>query len=211
MKKLLLSFLLLPFIANATETGESCSKIEDKEKRLACYDSIFLISEPKKQDELSERMNAKLQELKEKLASWTYHENKDEMRNTVNYYATKLSENEVNFNFPYHGGSKAKITLRKHSEYGNDIIISISKGQFSCRYDSCSISAKFDDNKVEKYTVGESSSGSSDVLFISGQKNLKKFVSNLKKSKKVILELNFFDHGKEQFTFDIEGLDWKHF
>ncbi|PJG81976.1 hypothetical protein [Caviibacterium pharyngocola] len=205
MKKWLLLYLLFPFMAVAQETGESCSQITDNDKRLECYDSVFI-----KQDNDTNK-SKEIDSQLAKLMSWEYRETKDEMRETTNYFASILSSNKVEFSFPYQGGSHLYMTLRKHSELGNDVMFIISKGQFSCRINGCKISVKFDNNKVENYTMSEPDSGGSDTLFISSSQDIKKFTDKLRKSKKVIVELPFYEHGKKQFTFDIEGLTWSHF
>ncbi len=195
MKKLLAPLLLFPIFAVAQETGESCTKLEDNTQRLACYDSLFMKSE---------------QTENETKTAWEYSQEKDEMRDATTYYATNDSTNTANFGFPY-GTSKAEIILRKSPKFGNDVMFSIHSGQFNSCFDGCKITVKFDNQKLENYSMMGTDDGSSDVLFISGSKNTKRFVDQLRKSKKVIIEASFFDHGREQFIFETDGLDWKHF
>lgn len=45
-----------------------------------------------------------------------------------------------------------------------------------------------------------------DVIFLN---NSKKFINNLKKSKKVMIEATFFDAGSKVIEFDVEGLKWE--
>ena len=197
MKKLLVGLCLLPVFAVANETGESCSKLEDSSKRLECYDSVFL----KKTDVVDE--NKAIQ------SKWEYGQNKDELRNATTYKAMLSSNNAVNFGFPYES-SFMYLALRKDPKYGNDVVFTVN-GQFNSCYDSCKITVKFDDNNLETYRMVGSDGGSNDTIFIESQKSMKTFVSKLKKSKKLIVEASFYDHGKEQFTFDTQGLEWKHF
>ena len=56
-----------------------------------------------------------------------------------------------------------------------------------------------------------SDGGDNSMLFIENNKAMKAFVDKLKKSKKLIVEGNFYNYGKGQFTFDTQGLEWKHF
>ncbi|MEG9532522.1 hypothetical protein [Mannheimia indoligenes] len=200
MKKLLLPlFIISPFaFAN---TPDACLAIETDTERLQCYDTYF------KKETKSESNNVE----ETAKASWEYSEQKDEMRNSSTYYAINISLNEVQFDFPYQGGSNAFITLRKDKEFGDDIIIGVSKGQFNSCIRNCKIAVKFDDEKVENYTVVGNNSFTNDTLFLSGNKSIKKFADKLKTSKKVVVELDFFQRGREQFSFSIEGLDWKHF
>lgn len=197
MKKLLVGLYLLPVFAVANETGESCSKLEDSSKRLECYDSVFL----KKTDVVDE--NKAIQ------SKWEYGQNKDELRNATTYKAMLSSNNAINFGFPYES-SFMYLTLRKDPKYGNDVVFTVN-GQFNSCYDSCKITVKFDDNNLETYRMVGSDGGSNDTIFIESQKSMKAFVSKLKKSKKLIVEASFYDHGKGQFTFDTQGLEWKHF
>ena len=197
MKKLLVGLCLLPVFAVANETGESCSKLEDSSKRLECYDSVFL----KKTDVVDE--NKAIQ------SKWEYGQNKDELRNATTYKAMLSSNNAVNFGFPYES-SFMYLALRKYPKYGNDVVFTVN-GQFNSCYDSCKITVKFDDNNLETYRMVGSDGGSNDTIFIESQKSMKSFVSKLKKSKKLIVEASFYDHGKGQFTFDTQGLEWKHF
>ena len=187
----------MPVFAVANETGESCSKLEDSSKRLECYDSVFL----KKTDVVDE--NKAIQ------SKWEYRQNKDELRNATTYKAMLSSNNAVNFGFPYES-SFMYLTLRKDPKYGNDVVFTVN-GQFNSCYDSCKITVKFDDNNLETYRMVGSDGGSNDTIFIESQKSMKAFVSKLKKSKKLIVEASFYDHGKGQFTFDTQGLEWKHF
>lgn len=197
MRKLLVGLCLLPVFAVANETGESCSKLEGSSKRLECYDSVFL----KKTDVVDE--NKAIQ------SKWEYGQNKDELRNATTYKAMLSSNNSVNFGFPYES-SFMYLALRKDPKYGNDVVFTVN-GQFNSCYDGCKITVKFDDNNLETYRMVGSDGGRNDTIFIESQKSMKDFVSKLKKSKKLIVEASFYDHGKGQFTFDTQGLEWKHF
>ena len=198
MKKLLITLCLTPFFALAAETGESCSGIEDSAKRLACYDEVFVKKESKADD------------VKAEDSKWKYDQDKDDLRNATTYMAELTSNNMIDFGFPYNSSSMY-LALRKDPKYGNDVIFSVN-GQFnSCIIDSCKITVKFDDGKLESYRMAGSSSGNNGMLFIESPKATKTFVDKLKKSKKLIVEGHFYNYGKGQFTFDTQGLEWKHF
>lgn len=141
-------------------------------------------------------------------SNWSYYQNKDEMRNKTDFYAQTVSKNTVQLEFPYSGGTRLKITLRKSAKFGDDVYLTIDKGQFHCDIFDCKVSAKFDDGAIKTFKALEAEGGDTDVLFISAAKN---FANNLKKSKRLILEVGIFNHGMEQFTFDVSGLEWKHF
>ncbi|WP_273620676.1 hypothetical protein [Neisseria subflava] len=143
-------------------------------------------------------------------SNWNYGENKDEMRNQTSHWASIQSENTTEFDFPYNGGSKLEITIRKNPEYGNDLIIGISKGQFTCGL-GCKMKVKFDDGDIQTFNMVGSDSGNHDIIFINGSKSVTNFTKNLKKSKKAIIEVEFFQAGARQFKFDVSGLKWEYF
>lgn len=198
MKKSLFILCFSPALAFATETGESCSKVEDNAKRLECYDSVFVKKESNVDDTKSEK------------SKWEYNQETDELRNQNTYTARNISTNIVDFGFPYNE-SPMVLTLRKDPKYGNDVIFFVN-GQFNgCMINSCKITVKFDEGKLENYRMVGSDGGRNNTLFIENAKEMKTFVDKLKKSKKLIVEASFYNHGKGQFTFDTQGLEWKHF
>lgn len=197
MKKLLLSLLIFPTSIFASETGESCAKIEDGAKRLECYDGIFVKKESNINDVKSEK------------SKWEYNQETDELRNQSVYLAKNISTNTVNFGFPYDNSSMVLI-LRKDPKYGKDVIFDVN-GQFSDCFERCNIIIKFDDGNLERYRMVGSENGDNSTIFISSSKEMTAFVNKLKKSKKLIVEASFYNYGKGQFTFDVSGLNWKHF
>lgn len=142
-------------------------------------------------------------------SKWRYSEDTDQIRNTKSYRAMLFSENSVDFDFPYNGGSILGMALRKSAKYGDDIFFTISKGQFSCGYDGCHAIIKFDDGKPQKISLVEAADGDMTTLFLSGKAG--NLAAKIKKSKTMMIELSFFQEGSRQFLFQTEGLQWKHF
>jgi len=137
-------------------------------------------------------------------STWSYSVKEDKMRNTKTKYATVSSTNTLNFDFPYDGGSSGIITIRNSSKFGKDILLRISKGQFNCG-STCSVTVKFDNGKLLKYSADTASDGSIDVIFIQG---FERFVKQLKTAKKMMIEVEFFQAGSQQLEFDVSGLEW---
>lgn len=140
-------------------------------------------------------------------SNWRYDSDVDKMRGNTSYFADATSLNSANFQFPYQGESHLHIMLRNQGE-GNDVMFSIDKGQFHCKYDGCEISVKFDNEAVRTYAVNEADAGKNDVVFLASDKDA--FIKKLKTSKKVIIEAPFFQEPRTQFDFDTAGLEWKH-
>lgn len=137
-------------------------------------------------------------------SKWQYSTDIDQMRGTKTRYASLESENEQAFGFPYDGG-KATLILRQRPSDGLNILLEI-KAQFLCnQFSNETVAAKFDDNKIETYSCAEPNDASTGVLFIEGAS---RFLSHLRRSKKLILEAPFYQAGRRQMEFDVRGLNW---
>lgn len=138
--------------------------------------------------------------------NWDYSETTDEMRGTTTKFARVVSENEVNLDFPY-GVVNGYLTVRQQKKDGLSIIFSVDKGQILCHsFSDGYVSVKFDDQPIRRFSCTGASDGSSDVAFILNERS---FLTSLKKSKKLIIEGEFFQKGNQQFTFKTEGLNWQ--
>ena len=132
----------------------------------------------------------------------------DEMNDSKSKFASITSDNTVDFDFPYQGGSYLKITVRYTKKWGTDVYISISQGQFICNeYEGTDyVRVRFDSGKPMKFSTNEPSDGSSDMLFLS---NTKKFISLAKKAKRIRIEAPFYQAGNQVFTFTVDkSLEW---
>lgn len=138
---------------------------------------------------------------------WVYSEETDEMSDQKAYFATVLSTNSEEFDFPYQGGARLMLTVRKSPKFGNDVLIRISKGQFHSSIRGTNIKVRFDDEPQYNVYCNEASDGSSDVLFLSGYSSL---VGKLKTHKTMKINAEFFQEGNRTFTFDISNLEWDH-
>lgn len=137
--------------------------------------------------------------------NWSYSEHVDKMTSKKVYSATSKANNLLDFEFPYDGGSIATIVIRKNNS--TDVMLNVSKGQFKSNYSGGTIRARFDDNPAKSYKTSPASDGSSDVLFILNESN---FIANIKRSKKLLIEAEFYREGNRQIEFNIENLKWNH-
>lgn len=140
----------------------------------------------------------------ENTSKWTYNEEQDKMTSKKKYFANIEANNVLNFDFPYDGGSTGSIMIRK-KDGATDVMLSISKGQFNTGVDGTSISVRFDDDKPVTFECSEASDNSSDLLFIN---NTKKFISRLKKSKKMNVQAEFYESGLQVMEFTTAGFVW---
>jgi len=140
----------------------------------------------------------------ENTSGWSYNSDTDQLRGKTIYFASADSQNSVDFDFPYSGGSTLSMTVRKHPKYGNDVYFRISKGQFVCGIDSCQGTINYGDG-AQSISLTEPEDHSSDTLFASNGSSV---IEHLKKAKRVIIELPFYQEGNRQFTFETKGLNW---
>lgn len=142
-----------------------------------------------------------------KKENWQYHSKKDDMRSLETNFAYNDSLNSVDFDFPYNGGSKLILVLRKSSK-NQDVMLVISKGQFICGIRECEAQFKFDDKPIKSITMSESDTHKSDTLFVAFDKTEEEIIKQLKSSKKLVIEVKFYQEGAKQFTFDVSNLNW---
>jgi hypothetical protein len=134
-------------------------------------------------------------------SDWDYSDTFDQVRNATIYFASLESENTANFDFPYQGGSKLRLSVRWHPQYGQEVMLKISKGQFVCGVDDCSGTINFGSGP-QIISLSEPTDNSSDTLFITDSSEI---IDQLKKAKQVVVELPFYQEGNRQFTFEAKA------
>jgi hypothetical protein len=135
---------------------------------------------------------------------WSYREDLDPMTSTTDYFASVTSTNELDFEFPYNGGSTGTLTVRNVGE-GNEVVLQISKGQFMMSFGDKSLTVRFDDKPPMTVGYNGTSDGSSDTIFLNSSQNL---INNLKTAKKMLIEVEFYNEGNQILEFDVEGFKW---
>lgn len=136
---------------------------------------------------------------------WQYSNHDDKMSSKQINFATIKSKNELAFGSPYSGQQRARLQLRKHPRFGNDVILRIEKGQFICRVRGCNIKIRFDDGKTLTFEASGPNDHDSTTLFI---RNYNRFTANLKKSNLLFIEAEFYREGVRIIEFDVSGLQW---
>ena len=137
---------------------------------------------------------------------WQYTETTDQMRGIVTSYATVQSTNQVDFDFPYRGGSTATLMLRRR-DGELKVLLTIDRGQFTCfDYSGDKVAMRFDDGLVYTYGCTRSADVRTDIIFLSPEHQI---LSQLRKAKRVVVEAQFFQAGRQQLTFNIADLKWQ--
>lgn len=137
-------------------------------------------------------------------AQWKYSSSKDEMRGTSTRRATLSSQNSIQLGFPYRGGSKLELTVRKRGEDSPDVFLFIDRGQIPC-HDDCAVNVKFDDEEVMAWSGTGPDSGKTSIIFLNSEPD---FIEKLKNTKQLFVEVSIYDHGRGQFKFNTKGLKW---
>jgi len=135
--------------------------------------------------------------------NWEYRQSIDKMTSKSIQFAQIKSNESLDLEFPYEGINYGELTLRNKD--GLDIYLSIDKGQISGGYDNNFITVRFDNDKPIKFSYSEPQDGSSNIIFIN---NETKFLSRLKKSKKVLISLPIYHDGNQILEFNTIDLKW---
>lgn len=175
------------------------ANLGDKDKTTNDTTSTTKVAQDEKQNLVETELP------KEEVTKWQFQEDVDKMTSKTVKYASIDANEELEFNFPYNGGSIATLNIRK-KDGGNDIYLQVSKGQFNGTFDGGQIRIKFDDEQPKKFSFVAPSDGSADMIFINSEKAI---ISKLKNTKKIIIETEFFNEGNRQIEFDVAGFKWE--
>jgi hypothetical protein len=139
-------------------------------------------------------------------SSWVYSQSMDKMTSKPVYVAQLISANKLNFAFPYEGGSTAMIEVDNINN-SNQIILSVSKGQFNTSQNGMNITVRFDSKKASTFRCGILPTNDINKIYIDADK---KFISQMKLATIVQIEAEFYQEGAKVMLFDVTGFDWKH-
>ena len=133
--------------------------------------------------------------------TWHTYDKKDEMSGNVIKFASLKSINYINQRFPYEGDTYMEMTIRRGKT--TDVYFVIDRGQIQCsEYNGTDrINIKFDDEQPITFRTSEAQSGSSDIIFLSG--NTKRFIEKCKKSKQIKVQIPIYEYGQAVFEFQI--------
>ena len=137
--------------------------------------------------------------------AWHYGEVKSEMTGTVSKWATKQSVNTVNFGFPYNGEQHGTVMVDMDDSSDTTMLFYVKKGQIVCngldKFGTCLVFVKFDDSKADFVTAHTSGDDSTTIGFDTA------FLRRLRRSKKLLIQVEVFHEGAPIFTFDVGGLN----
>lgn len=135
---------------------------------------------------------------------WKYMADQDSMGKGTIRFARNESSNTLDFKFPYAGEQHATLSLRKHPRQGNDVLLTIERGQFVCLIDRCNVLVRFDDGDSIRFNAVGPSDHSTTALFLTP---FDKFYTRMLKAKRVRIEADFYQEGSNTMDFDVGGFD----
>lgn len=139
---------------------------------------------------------------------WVAFEEVDEMSNEVRYFKKTESLNELEFDFPYQGGSSFTLMVRGKENQKPEIILLTDNGQFMSSFGGSEhLRLKFDDGEAFTVTYNSSANGNANVIFLNSESKILKMLPTAKKLK---IEAPFFESGCQIIDFDVEGFTWEH-
>lgn len=161
------------------------------------------------ESEEGRRAAAELEPLRKAVAyeqkgrQWSYDTSSEGMSGKSVRTAWVYSSNTINLGFPYQGEQHAKLLLRRHPRWGNDVILLIEQGQVLCHsYGDCYVAVRFDDEKLRRYEGNPPSDNSSESIFIPA---FGTFMKELPSAKKLKIEIQIYQAGNQVFEFDVSG------
>lgn len=124
-------------------------------------------------------------------SQWTYQDISDDMRGSTMSMAQLISENSVDFPFPYNGGCQGMLVIRKRdNQY--EALFTVTNGQFDVAIGNYTMSTKVDDGLIQQWTGAQPDQGSATIMFVT---NPVQFIRSFQKGDRVIVETQFYQFG----------------
>lgn len=139
--------------------------------------------------------------------SWSYSDTEDQMGRGRIHLASVESNNTISLDFPYEGEQHGRLVLRQHPKHGNDVYLTIERGQLLDSEYNSPVVARFDDDRPLSFATSGPSDHSTETLFLRGNA-FTQFVNRLKTAKTVRIEAPVYQGGNQVFVFNVEGFSW---
>ncbi|QOW20367.1 hypothetical protein INQ41_04915 [Lysobacter ciconiae] len=147
------------------------------------------------------KLSAQVEEEKT-YGAWSYSNEEDGMSGKRIEYAAVASDNVLSLDFPYQGAQRGTLAIRRHPKWGNDVIVSIEKGQILCSSYECPVRIRFDDAQPVTYSGNEPADNSSETVFLPYS-----IAKKLQSAKRVKIEMNLYHNGVQVLEFNVKGFN----
>ena len=132
--------------------------------------------------------------------AWSYSNREDGMSGKHIGQARLESTNTISLDFPYQGAQRGSLILRRHPQWGNNLIVTIEEGQILCSSYDCRVVVRLDDGQPVTYSGTEPADNSSETVFLPYS-----IVKKLQAAKRVRVQLNVHDNGAQVLEFNVKG------
>ena len=183
----------------ANSSAEDCLKIDDKDKRLECYDTYFSNNISKSVSTDSTKSNLKP-------TKWVQKFEEDPMTGITSQVVSIESDNTHSFGFPYEGAQRATLQIYNSGKNTNEYLyFYIKKGQILCR-EGCSLYIKIDNKQPFWEKGSEPGDGSSNYTWFQlSAEELRDILG----AKKVLIQPTIYQNGDPIFEFSVENNPYK--
>jgi hypothetical protein len=138
-------------------------------------------------------------------SSWVYAMDTDKMTSKRRYYAGLVATNKLDFAFPYDGGSTGALNIGNVGN-GNVVMLLINNGQFLTG-ENHPMYVKFDNSAPMTFNSTRTSAVGQNTLLLYP---VSKFISYIKKARKMLVRAEFYQNGYQEMEFDVAALKWNH-
>ena len=148
-----------------------CNAYEDYIESQQCINDVVEYYsfqwEVRHRHEQAQRQSQQLSDKPESKSAWELTEVVDPLSDKITTTRTLRSTNTHRFRFPFNDDNYLVLQIRQHPRYGNDIIIRLIDGQFSCYTTRCPIVFRIDSGEMITVEGVKPSDGSTRTIFVS--------------------------------------------
>lgn len=149
-----------------------------------------------------------------KRAKWKYRNQTSPMTDEKTWFATITSTNSVRMGFPYEGGTRAHLVLRRTTARDSlirsvEVLFYVDRGQFISPQEG-GITVRLGDHEPQFFYTDATASYDYDTVFIRDPNRLIATIQKglLKNQTRLRIEAEFYREAPKVFEFDTFGLAW---
>ncbi len=131
---------------------------------------------------------------------WAYHSADDKQAGGVVRTAYVYSKNDIGPAVDGKAAPKARLVLRRHPQWGDDVYVLSDRGNFTCG-SPCTVSVRFDDGPATTYPASIPATGE-PAIFV---EDFKRFMTALPAAKLVRIDVVLKDGGAQTPEFEVDG------
>ena len=185
----------------------ACSS-EEKSTQTSRVDSVRVLDtvNSSKQGEGAAKEPVQKQVTDTRSVKWAYKKTVNQEGETI-YKASLGSPTQLQFGFPYTGGSTVELTIRQQQQRQATVYLQVSNGQFNRSFQGGSVRIRFDGKPPITYTYSAAENGSATIIFFDKADAL---IRQLKAAEQMVIDVAFYAQGNRQIAFRTAGLSWNH-